>query len=498
MADSHFQVNDAPLTLEMVGALIDNPHRRIALSPSAVSSVTRCREFLDEYLNDAEAPVYGINTGFGFLCNTEIQASDLVRLQENLIRSHACGMGAEVPTPVVRLMIFLKIKSLSFGHSGISLEVAERLVTFYNEQVVPVVYTQGSLGASGDLAPLAHLSLPLLGEGEVYLKGERMPAARALEILGLEPLQLRSKEGLALLNGTQFMLAYGIWILHTGFRLGRWANALAAMSLDAFDGLTSPFDPSLHAIRAHQGQVNCASEVREFLQGSAIAGQKKKYVQDPYCFRCVPQVHGASFDVLDYAAMVFSREMNSVSDNPNIFPAEGRILSGGNFHGQPLALALDFLAIALAELGSISERRVFQLLSGSRGLPLFLTPEPGLNSGLMIAQYTAASIASRNKQHCTPASIDTIPSSNGQEDHVSMGANAAVKGYEVILNLQSLLGIELLAASQALKFREPLQTSPRLQEVLDEFRQEVPFIQHDIIMQPAMQAAAAFLNRPFA
>jgi histidine ammonia-lyase len=441
-----------------------------------------------------ETPIYGINTGFGSLCNVKISNENLSKLQENLVKSHACGTGEEVPLTIVKLMLLLKIQSLSYGYSGVQLETVERLIAFYNNDILPVVYNQGSLGASGDLAPLAHLALPLLGEGEVYYEGKKQNASIVLKELGWEPIVLQSKEGLALLNGTQFMSAYGAHILMKSVKYSYLADLIASISLEGFDGRTEPFNELIHYIRPHKGQIITANRVIEFLSGSEIIGQKKSHVQDPYSFRCIPQVHGASKDAIDYARKIFKTEINSVTDNPNIFIESDQILSGGNFHGQPLALALDFLAIALSELGSISERRTFQLVSGLRNLPAFLVDNPGLNSGLMIPQYTAASIVSQNKQLATPASVDSIVSSNGQEDHVSMGANAATKALRVMDNLERILAIELINASQAVEFRRPLKSSDFIEMFLKSYREEVPLIKNDRIFHYDIEKSIAFLN----
>ena len=362
---------------------------------------------------------------------------------------------------------------------------------------MPVIYTQGSLGASGDLAPLSHLSLPLIGLGEVYFEGKKIPAADALQKMGWEPIQLQSKEGLALINGTQFMSAYGMHNLVQADRLLKWADIIAAISCDAFDCTLDPFHEKIHSIRPHTGQVNTAAALRDFLSGSAIATKNKSQVQDPYSFRCIPQVHGASKDTFDHVKNVFIKEINSVTDNPNIFPDEDLILSGGNFHGQPLALCLDFLAIAMSEIASISERRTYQLISGQRGLPLFLIKNPGLHSGLMIPQYTAAGIVSENKQLCTPSSVDSISSSNNQEDHVSMGANAAVKCKRVVDNVEKVLAIELLTAIQALEFRRPLKSSDAIENIVADFRKEVSFNDADRVMQEDILKAIEFLKKDF-
>ena len=490
---SPFLLDTAAWTYEDLVRMLA-PGTRVLLHDAARVKIAKGHAYLAEKLAGSNAPIYGINTGFGALRNTSIPASELTQLQVNLVRSHACGTGPEVPVALVRTMLLLKARSLSYGHSGVQVGTVERLIDFYNHGVTPVVYTQGSLGASGDLAPLAHLSLPLIGEGEVIYEGKRMSGAELLAVKGWEPLQLHPKEGLALLNGTQFMLAYAVHILVAGLGLSDKADLLAALSLEGFDGRRDAFHPLLHEIRPHAGQVRTAAAILEHLEGSEIAARAKTDVQDPYSFRCVPQVHGASKDTLAYCAGVILTEVNSTTDNPNIFPDADLVLSGGNFHGQPLALILDFMAIALAELGSISERRVFQLLSGVRGLPAFLVANPGLNSGLMIAQYTAASIASKNKQLCSPASVDTIPSSNGQEDHVSMGANAAVKCLEVADNVLTILGIEAITASQALWFRAPLKSSPSLEEWLRRFREVVAPIVEDRVLQVDIAAAVGFLR----
>jgi histidine ammonia-lyase len=441
-----------------------------------------------------EAPIYGINTGFGSLCNVKISNENLSQLQENLVKSHACGTGEEVPAEIVKIMLLLKIQSLSYGHSGVQLQTVERLVDFYNNDILPVIYTQGSLGASGDLAPLAHLSLPLLGEGEVTFEGKKVHASEILKQFNWQPIVLQSKEGLALLNGTQFMSAYGCYVLLKSMKYSYLADVISAISLEGFDGRIEPFNELIHYVRPHKGQIVTAKRMTDLLENSQIIAQPKEHVQDPYSFRCIPQVHGASKDTIDYVKKVFKTEINSVTDNPNIFIEEDIIVSGGNFHGQPLALALDFLGIALAELGSISERRTYQLISGLRGLPAFLVDNPGLNSGFMIPQYTAASIASQNKQLATPASVDSIVSSNGQEDHVSMGANAATKTLRIMENLERILAIELMNASQAISFRKPLLSSPFIEMFLKSYREEVPLVKDDRILHYDIQNSVAFLN----
>ena len=481
------------LTVARLQEILDR-RMPIALSEDARQRIARCREYLDNRIEHAGQPIYGITTGFGSLCDISVGRDELAQLQRNLVMSHACGTGEQVPSEIVRLILLLKIQSLSYGYSGVQLRTVERLVDFYNHGVLPVVYQQGSLGASGDLAPLAHLSLPLLGLGEVEYEGRRRPASDVLAELGWEPIELQSKEGLALLNGTQFMSAYGVWSLIAARRLSDWADRIGALSLDAFDGRIEPFYDEVHLIRAHRGQLSTARAIRGLLEGSELIRRPKKHVQDPYSFRCMPQVHGATKDTIDYVESVFETEINSPTDNPTIFPEEDMIISAGNFHGQPIALPMDFLAIALAELGNISERRIYKLISGSRGLPHFLVANPGLNSGFMIPQYTAASIVSQSKGLCMPASVDSIPSSQGQEDHVSMGANAATKLRRVVLNTERVLAIELFNAAQALEFRRPAHSSPALEELVADYRRRVPFIDNDTVMYPYIEASVQFLR----
>ncbi len=466
----------------------------LELSSEALEKIGKCRDYLDLKMKDNDEPIYGINTGFGALHNVSISKDDLGKLQENLVMSHACGTGDEVPHEIVKLMLLLKAHGLSYGHSGVQVATVQRLIDFFNHDVLPVVYQQGSLGASGDLAPLAHLALPLINKGEVYYKGEKREAAEVNALMGWKPIALQSKEGLALLNGTQFMSAYGIYLCLRVFKLSRLADIIGALSLDAFDGRIEPFHELIQKIRHHKGQIKTADRIRNLLKGSELIDRQKEHVQDPYSFRCIPQVHGASKDSIDYVAYVFRMEINAVTDNPTIFPDEDLIISAGNFHGQPLALALDNLCIAMAELANISERRIYQLLEGKRGLPHFLVANPGLNSGFMIPQYTAASIVNQNKQLCTPASVDTIESSQGQEDHVSMGANAATKAYRVLENLERVLAIELFNAAQALEFRRPLRSSPYIEDFVKKYRRKVKFIENDKIMYTDINNSIAFLK----
>ena len=487
------QISAEHLSLERVRQIVEEGYR-LELGEDARRRIIHCREYLDKKMATQESPIYGITTGFGSLCNISVGADELGCLQKNLVMSHACGTGDRVDNEVVKLMLLLKVQSLSYGNSGVQLATVERLIDFFNNDILPVVYQQGSLGASGDLAPLAHLSLPLLGLGEVEYQGAIIPSADILAAKGWSPIELQSKEGLALLNGTQFMSAYGVWSILKAQDLSEWADRIAALSLDAFDGRIEPFCDEVHIIRGHRGQLTTARRMRELLQGSELISRHKAHVQDPYSFRCVPQVHGASKDTIEYVAGVLETEINSVTDNPTIFPDEDIVVSAGNFHGQPIALAMDFLAIAVAELGNISERRTYRLISGKRELPNFLVVNPGLNSGFMIPQYTAASIVSQSKGLCMPASVDSIPSSQGQEDHVSMGSNAATKLYRVVLNTERVLAIELMNAAQALEFRRPARTSALLEALVEKYRAIVPFVDNDTVMYPHIESSIQFLR----
>ena len=481
------------LTLERLKEIIDN-HATLELSEEAVRDVVKCREYLDRKMEDIGRPVYGITTGFGSLYNVTIPKEELSQLQYNLVVSHACGAGEKVRPEIVKLMLFLKAQSLSYGHSGVQLITVQRLVDMFNEDILPVVYQQGSLGASGDLAPLAHLSLPLIGLGEVLYKGKVRPSAEVWAEKGWKPITLQSKDGLALLNGTQFMSAHAVWSLLKSMRLSKWADAIGAMSLDAFDGRIEPFLPLTHQLRPHVGQILTGESFLKILEGSELIKRPKEHVQDPYSFRCIPQVHGAVKDNILYVKSVIENEINSATDNPNVFPDEDMVISAGNFHGEPIAIPMDALAIAMSELASISERRTYQLIHGLRGLPKYLVANPGLNSGFMIPQYTAASIVSQNKGLCWPASCDSIPSSQGQEDHVSMGSNAATKLVRVVDNTETVLAIELFNAAQALEFRRPARTSPVLEKVFEDYRKEVPFISNDSYMHPYIEKSIEFIR----
>lgn len=487
-----YTISSQALSLPVLNSLIYEG-LKIQLSDDVKQNIVSCRNYLDEKIARTIDPIYGINTGFGSLYDVRIESENLTKLQENLVRSHACGTGEFVPESIIKTMLLLKIRSLSYGHSGIHLETVERLVAFYNNDILPVIFTQGSLGASGDLSPLAHLALPLLGEGMVWYKGTKLLASEVLDIFGWQPIVLQSKEGLAMLNGTQFMTAYGVHCLLKSYKLSYLADLIGSLSLDAYDGRPEPFDPLVHLVRPHNGQIKTAERIRGFLEGSELILQPKKHVQDPYSFRCIAQVHGATKDTLSFVRNTFETEINAVTDNPNIFINEDKIISGGNFHGQPLAFGFDFLKIAMSEIGNISERRTYQLVSGLRELPVFLIEKSGLNSGFMIPQYTAASIVSANKQLATPASVDSIVSSNGQEDHVSMGANAAVQAYQIIENVERILAIELLNASQALFFRTK-NTSPFLKSFISSFRLEIPKVTEDRILHDDIEKSIKFIQ----
>ena len=488
------KISAAHLTIEEVGAILEN-HATLELSDDARQRIVRCRKYLDKKIAESDVPIYGVTTGFGSLCNVSVDKDRLAQLQVNLIMSHACGVGSRVPNDIVKIMLFLKAQSLSYGYSGCQVETVERLIDFFNNDIYPVVYTQGSLGASGDLVPLAHLCLPLLGMGEVEYKGERMSGKALLQKMNWKPIQLASKEGLALLNGTQNMNAYAVWAVLQSERLCEWADKIGVMSLEAYDGRIEPFTHAVHAVRPHKGQIDTAAHIRELLEGSELIKQPKVNVQDPYSFRCMPQVHGASKDTLAYVRSVIEIELNAATDNPTVCPDDDLVISAGNFHGEPIAQPMDFLAIALCELSNISERRTYKLISGTRNLPSFLVAKPGLNSGFMIPQYAAASIVSQSKMYSTPASVDSIPSSQGQEDHVSMGANAATKLYQVVLNTERVLAIELFNAAQALEFRRPLKSSPAIEAIYAAYRKVVPFIENDEFMSPHIAQSVEFLRK---
>lgn len=488
-----FLVGEAPLSIEKIREIIERD-MYLVLSEAAIERIEKCRKYLDDKVKDSDVPLYGITTGFGSLCDRNISQADLSTLQENLVKSHACSVGVEMRSEIVKIMLLLKAHALSRGYSGVQVCTVKRILDFFNADILPRVYDRGSLGASGDLAPLANLFLPLIGEGDVRYKGEVRHAADILAEKGWNPITLKSKEGLALLNGTQFMSANGVWALMRGMDNAVRADIIGALSLDAYNGRIDPFMDCIQQLRPHQGQIDTAANVRKILEGSELIQQPGKATQDPYSFRCIPQVHGATKDAIYYLTRVLEIEINSVTDNPTVFPDEDLIISGGNFHGQPIAIPFDYLGIALSELGNISERRVAQLILGKRGLPEFLVAEPGLNSGLMIPQYAAASMVSQNKMYCWAASSDSIVSSNEQEDHVSMGANAVTKLHKINDNVEIILAIELLNAAQALDFRRPMKTSPFLENIMTEYRNIVPFIKTDVVMYSRIQKTVGFLR----
>ena len=487
-----FIIGEERLTISNIRNILFQ-NRKLLLSSNTKKIILDSRNFLNKKIQDSDVPVYGVNTGFGSLCNTKIADNDLESLQRNLVLSHACGIGDLVPKEIVKIMLLFKIEALIKGYSSVQLITVERLIEMFNNNIIPLVYQQGSLGASGDLAPLAHMSLFLIGEGQVYHNDKVQDSNIVLKEMNWHPIKLQSKEGLALLNGTQFMSAYGIWSIIKSQKLSYIADMIGAISLEGFDGRGECFDELIHLLRPHKGQLKTAANIRDFLQDSNIQKKVKKHVQDPYSFRCIPQVHGAIKDVIDHVLGIFLTEVNSVTDNPNVFTKEDKIISGGNFHGQPLAMAMDYLAIAVAELGSISERRTYHLISGQRDLPSFLVANPGLNSGMMIPQYTAASIVSQNKQLCTPASVDSIVSSNGQEDHVSMGANAATKLLRVVENTERILAIELFNSSQAIFFRKE-KSSDFIENILEIYREEVPVVKQDRLLYEDIDKSVSFLQ----
>ena len=487
-------ISPEKLTYPIIEEILGN-RKMLVLSEESIALIEKSKAYLDRKISETEGPLYGINTGFGALCNIEVSKADLSKLQENLVISHSCNLGPEIPSDVVRLMLLLKAHALARGNSAVQLITVQRILDLYNNDILPIVCEQGSLGASGDLAPLAKLFLPLIGMGEVYHQGIRKEASAVIAEMGWEPIRLQAKEGLALLNGTQFMSAHAVYTLLKAFRILDYADIIGAMSLDSFDGLIEPFKSQVQEIRPHTGQIKTAENFRKLLEGSELINRKKAHVQDPYSFRCIPQVHGAVRDAVAHVARVVEIEINSVTDNPTVFPDDDLIISGGNFHGEPLALSLDFLAIALSEIGSISERRTYRLISGDRNLPEFLVANPGLNSGFMIPQYAAASIVSLNKQLSTPASVDSIPSSNEQEDHVSMGGNAATKALKVATNIYSILAIELYNAAQALDFRRPAKSSGYLESFWNDYRKQVPFVGEDTLMYVGINKTIEFLEK---
>jgi histidine ammonia-lyase len=462
----------------------------LVISDESRKKVSDCHEYLMEKLNASDKAFYGINTGFGSLCDIRIEPDELVELQHNLIRSHACGVGDTISKDLVKLILLLKIINMSKGYSGVSVNTLNKLVSFYNQDVMPVIYELGSLGASGDLAPLAHLALPLIGEGEVWKEDQKVPTSE----MDQSPITLGPKEGLALINGTQFSTAITLWSVMESQRLMSWAIEIAALSTDVFGCRREPFDAKIHDIRQQVGQKKVAIKVKEILSGSGLESVSENNVQDPYAFRCSPQVLGATMDTIDYVSTIVEREINAVTDNPNIFYESDDILTGGNFHAQPIALVADYLAIAMSEVASISERRLYQMVCGLRGLPAYLSNDAGRQSGFMIVQYTAASVVSQNKQLASPASVDSIISSKGQEDHVSMAANAATKLKRVVQNVERVLAMELMTAMQALDFRRPTPSSKRLEALYRSYREKISFVDKDRALYKDIEASVEFIR----
>ena len=489
-----YAIGSSLLTYDLIERILKDG-TKLTLSDEARKKIQHCRDFLDKKTDENTVPIYGVTTGFGSLCNKHISKEELSTLQENLVKSHSCSVGTPVDETVVRLMLLLKAHALSMGFSGVQVQTVERILDFYNNDVLPVVYDRGSLGASGDLAPLANLFLPLIGEGEVMHKGQRVKGSDILDRFGWKPIKLQSKEGLALLNGTQFMSSNGIKALIDGWHMVNCFDLFGAMSLEAFDGRIEPFWDCIQQVRPHKGQIETGNAFRKILEGSEIIKREKAHVQDPYSFRCIPQVHGAVKDAMHHVTEVLHTEINSVTDNPIVFPDEDLVVSGGNFHGEPIALVFDYMGVALHELGNISERRVAQLILGLRGLPEFLVAKPGLNSGFMIPQYAAASVVSQNKMYAWPASCDSIVSSNGQEDLVSMGANAATKLHKIIDNLKIIASIEFMNAAQGIDFRRPLKSSPIIENVMKAYREEVAFVEDDVVMTDYITKTRQFLDK---
>jgi histidine ammonia-lyase len=487
------RLDGEPIRLDWLDTAYEHP-LRVEIDDRVWQRVDASRAAVETIVQRGEI-VYGVNTGFGTLCRQRIDGSQLGELQENLILSHAVGVGPPAPPAIVRWMMLFKIQALGYGLSGVTRCPVEALRRMLSADVLPEVPTQGSLGASGDLAPLAAMVLPLLGRGFVQRGTERVPLTEGLALAGVEPIRLEAKEGLALINGTQFMSAYGAALVVRARRLLKHADIIAAASLDGAFGSFHPFEDRLHRVRPHPGAIDTALNIRKVVQGSRMneAHQGCDRVQDPYSLRCVPQVHGASRDAVRHVERVVETEINSVTDNPVIFDADN-VISGGNFHGQPLALALDYLAVAMAELANISERRIYLLLSGITGLPSLLMQDTGLNSGFMLPQYTAAALVSENKILASPASVDSIPTSLGQEDHVSMGATAAVKAWRVLDNVETVLAVEQMCAAQALDFRAPLASGAGVQAALAEIRRDISFADHDRLFGDDIQTSLALLR----
>ena len=488
-----FEIGSCDLTYALIEKILKS-NSRLVLSAEARENIKRCRDFLDKKTDENTVPVYGVTTGFGSLYNKHISRGELTTLQENLLKSHSCSVGTPVDKVVVKLMLLLKAHAISLGYSGVQLSTVERILDFYNNGIYPVVYDRGSLGASGDLAPLANLFLPLIGEGIAEFEGKVYTGKEILDMFGWKPVHLESKEGLALLNGTQFMSANGIKALIDGWHLVNCFDLFGAMSLEAYDGRIEPFWDCIQQVRPHPGQIETGQVFRKILEGSEIIAREKEHIQDPYSFRCIPQVHGAVKDAMRHVTEVLHIEINSVTDNPTVFPDQDLVVSGGNFHGEPIALVFDYMGVALHELGNISERRVAQLILGKRGLPEFLVAKPGLNSGFMIPQYAAASLVSQNKMYSWPASCDSIVSSNGQEDIVSMGGNSSTKLHKIVANLKIIAAIELMNAAQGIDFRRPLKSSPLIENIMEEYRKHVPFVEEDVVMEEYIKKTLAFLD----
>jgi histidine ammonia-lyase len=444
-----------------------------------------------QHISLQDIPVYGINTGFGPLCTTKIPSDSVVRLQENLLKSHAVGVGDFVDPFLVKIMLIAKAHALSLGHSGVRPLVVEKILWLVENEIIPVVPSKGSVGASGDLAPLSHCFLPLIGLGQLWYKGKIIPASQIVT----NPIQLQAKEGLALINGTQFILAHAVQLVHQGYQILSAADLTGAMTLEGLSGSATPFSKKLHDVRPFKGNIHVAHRLFHWIHGSPIntSHEDCDRVQDPYSLRCIPQVHGTTRDIWLHLRERTEIELNAVTDNPLVF--ENEILSGGGFHGQPLALTLDYAALAFSELGSIAERRIYLTLEGNaHGIPKLLISNPGINSGFMIVQYTAAALASENKSLCYPASADSIPTSLGQEDHVSMGSISGVKALKIIDNVWSILGIELLTASQALDFKLPIKPHPFLHHIHQEVRKIIPFVENDVLMGSLVNDSIAFIK----
>jgi histidine ammonia-lyase len=487
-------INGRDLSIEQV-VTVARQGEKVTIDSAAYKRMEQSRQFVEELLA-AGKTIYGINTGFGKLSNVSIEEQQLAKLQYNLVVSCCTGVGEPFPTEVVRAMLLLRANSLVKGYSGVRPVIVETLLAMLNKGVHPVVPQKGSVGSSGDLAPLAHLAHVLIGEGQAYYQNEQLPGKVAMQRAGIEPVTLLAKEGLSLCNGTQAMTAVGALAVYDALNLGNIADIAGALTAEALEGITAAFDSEIQEVRPHRGQTETAGNLRTLLTGSEIlAGAEHGRVQDAYALRCMPQVHGASKDAICYVKKVVETEINSATDNPLVFPENGKILSGGNFHGQPVALAMDFLSIAVAELGNISERRTERLTNPalSGGLPAFLIKEGGINDGLMVAQYTAAALVSENKVLAHPASVDSIPTSANQEDHVSMGTIASRQAREIIANVQYVIAIELMCASQGLEFRTR-QPSPRLRKVYGMVRELFPLLESDRALAPDIERTVALIK----